>query len=63
MTCVICNKEIPVKQGGWSEGNNAHPVADGRCCDKCNNTHVIPARLQEAIWLRRKAEEKEADNG
>lgn len=62
MKCSICNKEIPVTQGGWSEGNNAQPVADGRCCDECNMTHVIPARMQEAIRQRRKAEEKKGEN-
>lgn len=38
-TCSIC-------QNGFSEwGNNAQPINDGRCCDKCNNTVVIPARI------------------
>lgn len=26
-------------------GNNAEPVNEGRCCDYCNDTVVIPARL------------------
>jgi hypothetical protein len=26
-------------------GNNAEPVNNGRCCDICNITVVIPARL------------------
>tara|TARA_R110001592_G_scaffold338236_1_gene625202 strand:- start:6766 stop:6939 length:174 start_codon:yes stop_codon:yes gene_type:complete len=26
-------------------GNNANPVIDGKCCDKCNFTIVIPTRL------------------
>tara|TARA_R110001592_G_scaffold361769_1_gene673619 strand:+ start:298 stop:651 length:354 start_codon:yes stop_codon:yes gene_type:complete len=26
--------------------NNADPVAPGRCCDDCNITKVIPARIQ-----------------
>ena len=25
-------------------GNNAEPVNQGRCCDECNQTAVIPAR-------------------
>jgi hypothetical protein len=29
----------------WRDGNNAQPIMDGRCCDECNNTLVIPARL------------------
>jgi hypothetical protein len=63
MKCSICEKEIPVKEGGWSQGNNAEPVNDGRCCDKCNMDVVIPERLQQAIWLRRKQEEKEGSDG
>ena len=63
MKCSICNKEIPVKEGGWDSGNNAEPVNDGRCCDQCNMDVVIPERLQQAIWVRRKQEEKEQDNG
>ena len=39
-TCSIC-------QGRYTGfGNNARPVNDGRCCDDCNTTVVIPARLQ-----------------
>lgn len=49
MKCSICEKEIPVKDGGWSSGNNAQPVNDGRCCDQCNNDVVIPARLREFV--------------
>lgn len=45
MNCSICDKEIPVKEGGWSQGNNAQPINDGRCCDECNVNVVIPARL------------------
>lgn len=41
--CVICGKEI---QG---YGNNAEPVAKGRCCDECNKTKVIPARLKQTM--------------
>ncbi len=26
-------------------GNNAEPVNSGRCCDVCNNSVVIPARI------------------
>lgn len=57
--CCICGKVFE----GW--GNNPYPMAEeGRCCDECNDTYVIPARLikmvtsvtptKEAIeaWLR-----------
>ena len=39
--CSICGKPYT----GW--GNNAEPVNDGRCCDMCNTTVVIPARLKQ----------------
>lgn len=38
--CCICNKNY----SNW--GNNALPIKDGRCCDECNNTIVIEARLK-----------------
>lgn len=37
--CVICGKEI------HGYGNNAEPVKKGICCDECNYTKVIPARI------------------
>lgn len=39
--CSICQ----VAFTGW--GNNAQPVNNGRCCDKCNADIVIPARLMQ----------------
>lgn len=63
MNCSICDKEIPVKEGGWDSGNNAQPINDGRCCDECNMNVVIPERLQQAIWVRRKQEGQEESDG
>ena len=40
-TCVICKNEFT----GY--GNNAQPVADGTCCDKCNREVVIPKRIED----------------
>ena len=41
--CVLCGKKFQ----GW--GNNPEPlVAEGddrRCCNKCNKTKVLPARI------------------
>lgn len=40
--CVLCKKQIE----GY--GNNPAPLATtGNCCDDCNATKVIPARLAE----------------
>ena len=40
MICSICEKEIKDLYP-----HNAEPVADGKCCTRCNNTKVLPARL------------------
>ena len=42
-TCCICGM-------GFSEwGHNPDPVkSSGTCCDSCNDTYVIPARLRTA---------------
>jgi len=37
--CSICGRDA------GKYGNNARPVKNGRCCDLCNATIVIPARL------------------
>ena len=38
--CCICGKEY------HNYGNNAQPLADGRCCNECNKK-VIGARLMQ----------------
>ena len=45
-TCCICGKKFR----GF--GNNAQPVKDGRCCDECNSTVVINARLEQMIMRK-----------
>jgi hypothetical protein len=39
-TCSIC--QLPYE--GY--GNNAWPINDGRCCDGCNWSTVIQARIR-----------------
>lgn len=51
--CVICGKTIV----GF--GNNALPVAQGKCCDKCNQEVVIPARLEASKLAEAKEDKKE----
>lgn len=46
MRCEICSGNI-TRDGTWSSGHNARPVAQGRCCDECNRDTVIPARALE----------------
>ena len=43
--CCLCGETIQPK-GTWKDGNNAEPIKSGRCCDFCNETKVIPIRLQ-----------------
>ncbi len=50
--CCFCYAPVNLHynaQGGiaWTEGHNAEPVMNARCCDSCNATVVIPARLKE----------------
>lgn len=37
--CSICGKHYE------GSGNNSQPINDGKCCDNCNNSIVIPIRL------------------
>ena len=53
--CVICHKPFE----GY--GNNAEPVAEGRCCDECNAKVVIPARIEEINKHKKLDEAKEKD--
>ena len=46
MDCSICGLPIPAV-GDWTQGNDAHPVNDGRCCNECDILVVVPARLRE----------------
>lgn len=41
--CSICGNQYK------RYGNNALPINDGRCCDKCNNDIVIPERIKRMI--------------
>src|SRR5262245_4511248 len=44
--CCICGKTIlPI--GGWTDGCNAMPFIDGRCCERCDEDIVFLARCVE----------------
>ena len=55
MKCSICKEKISAdisngifySNGKWDDGHNAQPITDGRCCDVCNDTIVVPARLMQ----------------
>ena len=51
-TCSICGKTYE----HW--GNNAWPINEGRCCDKCNLDYVVPARIGLHVELPKKAKAK-----
>jgi len=45
--CILCNHFI-MPNKGWTLGNNAKPLAQGRCCDECNKL-VVEERLRQHI--------------
>lgn len=50
MKCVLCGAEIEKQIDGIAYGNNAMPLAEGQCCDKCNDERVVPERIKR--WAR-----------
>lgn len=50
MKCSICKGKIdehrtPQGEVYWRHGHNAEPINEGRCCTKCNDSVVLPERL------------------
>jgi len=43
MKCVICNGRV------FGFGHNAEPVMIGICCEICNDTKVIPTRINNLL--------------
>lgn len=52
MLCSICNEPILTGLNGWAYGHNAEPINDGRCCDVCNTTKVIPERIRRIADIK-----------
>ena len=49
--CCLCGKVLPDEHLGR---NNPRPLkGEGKCCDECNETKVIPARIDNIIHERR----------
>ena len=65
MNCSICGREIEkVLMSGnsvWTEGHNAQPVNDGRCCGACNDMVVIPRRLQDMTTYEMRVSQLETE--
>ena len=53
MKCSICKGQIE-KKAHWSEGHNAEPINNGRCCDECNDNIVTPTRLLQSATAQHK---------
>lgn len=48
--CVICENVIEVEAiSGWADGYNAYPIAEGRCCKRCDDSVVIAERMRRAF--------------
>ena len=51
INCSICKEKIDeqftknTNKVYWTEGHNAEPINDGRCCTSCNYVFVVPARV------------------
>jgi len=45
MKCCLCGNKID-KILSWTQGHNAVPLKDGRCCSACNYTKVIPKGIR-----------------
>ena len=58
--CCLCGQDIEIKKDKdgnifWTDGNNPEPLGKSdsdRCCDTCNDTKVIPARMQQMFESR-----------
>lgn len=50
--CCLCNGLIWPDVNGWTGGHNAWPLADGRCCESCNNK-VVQERIRQLLDSRR----------
>lgn len=57
LKCVLCDQDIPTcPVTGWKGGNNAQPLAEGRCCNQCNDL-VLAHRMFNHMLLRPHKEE------
>jgi|SaaInlV_100m_DNA_2_1039680.scaffolds.fasta_scaffold59081_4 hypothetical protein len=60
MNCVLCNEDIrgEVIDGiARVYGHNPAPLSnEGKCCDECNITKVIPARISGVIKIYQEAD-------
>lgn len=65
--CCLCEQPIKVDSNGWDGGHNPEPLRpitgypdageEARCCEDCNNTKVIPARMKSLGYSTKQIEE------
>ena len=44
--CILCAADLP------AHPNSASPIIDGKCCDACNQQHVVPFRMFSVLSAR-----------
>jgi len=42
-TCILCGEDFT---GYGHNPAPLHPYSEGKCCDDCNYTQVLPARIE-----------------
>lgn len=57
MKCVICGGKV------FGYGHNAAPVAFGTCCEICNDTKVIPTRINNLLGAGNVVDNDDGDGG
>lgn len=63
--CSICNGPLAIGselENGWLHGNNAQPVNDGRCCETCNQTVVLPTRIRMMLDQKNESNDKQRNS-
>ncbi len=56
MKCTICDGPLDDQYG-----NNAEPVSKGKCCNICNATVVVPARINRVVKIYEKWQIEDGD--
>tara|TARA_B100001094_G_C17639491_1_gene534355 strand:+ start:47 stop:244 length:198 start_codon:yes stop_codon:yes gene_type:complete len=55
--CSICGDDV------LGYGHNPAPVAEGRCCDVCNTTVVIPTRINNIFKMVQNGGQEREEKG
>ena len=44
--CILCEEKLPENHPGRNSPYPLKTLDDGECCNKCNFTKVLPARIK-----------------